>query len=804
MAAKVQIDVVTDASGAISGFKITQQAGEQALGGIQAGAVAAGTVVGNLLTKGLELAAAATRSLFDAAQGWVAASNEQENAVKSLEAALRSSDELTPQLLAHYQDLAAGFQATTTAADELVVRGMSKLVTIGGVSRDQMAQTTQSALDLAAGLRIDLDTAFQMVAKGAAGHTEALGRYGLTVQTTGDKTRDLKALNEAIAAHFGGQAAAAAETYEGKMLMLSNRIGETHEALGDYLKEAGAPFVAVAAQAAASLETLVKAHKPELVRAFAEALSFVVDAAAFAVESVAMLVSAYGTLREAFANLLKVGTPVVEMFYLQARAYNEFTKMTTLGLVNFDGVVNGLRDGIDTLKTSIEFNISDQEKYNERLKEGAKAASEKAAALRDRLKGALEEVKDKAGEAREELNRVTEAPDPTSLAGAQKRWMEFRKRIDEHAGEIAKGLQKIAPQELHAQSRAISEQLGVMTERYGSMAIAVRALIPTMQELIKTKERLGIPLDAADMKFKVLISTFGQATEKTKAHGAATIDVIHGVRALDGSLNEAGKTLQRNILDWAANKDAVGVWNQGVKKGIDEVIARIEAYKNISQSIDIATDKKVTLTKEQSEALVASLESTTKQNAQTKAAIESAKAAIKAGDVGQIENLIKSAEQQYATFSTYAPQLAESQKALANTLGQLLTAIQKAGASTASQTPAIPRHAGGGLAAPGWAMVGEEGPELVRFAERAQVYSSSETKEIIREGRGGGIGGARMVDEARLAQMIGDRVDRAVERLGGAISGRPIQVQSHIAIDGRELASVTRDRAERGATNRYR
>src|SRR5690606_29513524 len=39
----------------------------------------------------------------------------------------------------------------------------------------------------------------------------------------------------------------------------------------------------------------------------------------------------------------------------------------------------------------------------------------------------------------------------------------------------------------------------------------------------------------------------------------------------------------------------------------------------------------------------------------------------------------------------------------------------------------IPAYAKGGLAAPGWALVGEEGPELVNFGQPGRVYTARET-----------------------------------------------------------------------------
>ena len=45
----------------------------------------------------------------------------------------------------------------------------------------------------------------------------------------------------------------------------------------------------------------------------------------------------------------------------------------------------------------------------------------------------------------------------------------------------------------------------------------------------------------------------------------------------------------------------------------------------------------------------------------------------------------------------------------------------------------LPAFASGGFAQPGWALVGEEGPELVKFGAQAQVYDAERTARMLRE-----------------------------------------------------------------------
>ncbi len=64
--------------------------------------------------------------------------------------------------------------------------------------------------------------------------------------------------------------------------------------------------------------------------------------------------------------------------------------------------------------------------------------------------------------------------------------------------------------------------------------------------------------------------------------------------------------------------------------------------------------------------------------------------------------------------------------------GATKSAISSAVASSGGSSRAFAR---GGYAAPGWALVGEEGPELVNFTDPGRVYTATETAKALAEGR---------------------------------------------------------------------
>ena len=78
----------------------------------------------------------------------------------------------------------------------------------------------------------------------------------------------------------------------------------------------------------------------------------------------------------------------------------------------------------------------------------------------------------------------------------------------------------------------------------------------------------------------------------------------------------------------------------------------------------------------------------------------------------------------------------------------------------------------GGYAAPGWAIVGEEGPELVNFSNPARVYTAGDTRAML---SGGGGGGLSRADLDYLADRIGSTVlagarEVSIRTTAGALS----------------------------------
>ena len=112
-------------------------------------------------------------------------------------------------------------------------------------------------------------------------------------------------------------------------------------------------------------------------------------------------------------------------------------------------------------------------------------------------------------------------------------------------------------------------------------------------------------------------------------------------------------------------------------------------------------------------------------NAQLKAAQDAAGAQVSAADK-QLEALQGQLDVQNAALTELQGQsatLEEIEKQIADLKPLLDAAGQKAG---------VKAFARGGLAMPGWSLLGEEGPELVNFSQPGRVYTAADTAALFR------------------------------------------------------------------------
>ena len=184
--------------------------------------------------KSLAKSAMAAGAAFFAAQGLIRGfkavirlAGEQEQAEKRLEVALgKTSTALLNQ--------ATALQQMTTFGDEAII-GVQASIAAFVDSEEQIKLATEATLDMAVAMGMDLKGAGDLIAKTLGSSTNALSRYGITVEGAVGSTERLESLTQNVAKLFGGQAKAQAETMAGSLQQMENAVGDAGEAIGTLL-----------------------------------------------------------------------------------------------------------------------------------------------------------------------------------------------------------------------------------------------------------------------------------------------------------------------------------------------------------------------------------------------------------------------------------------------------------------------------------------------------------------------------------------------------------------------------------------
>jgi hypothetical protein len=179
----------------------------------------------------LGLATAVGTAAFAIGVSAVKAAIEDEKAQVSLAQTLRNTTKATDQQIAATEDYIDATARATGIADDQLRPSLDRLVrSTQDVTKAQKLQ--QLALDIAAGTGKDLAAVTEALGKAYDGNLGALKRIGVPLDENIVKTKDFDAAVIALSNTFAGQAAAAAETFAGRMSRVQIAVDEAKEQIG--------------------------------------------------------------------------------------------------------------------------------------------------------------------------------------------------------------------------------------------------------------------------------------------------------------------------------------------------------------------------------------------------------------------------------------------------------------------------------------------------------------------------------------------------------------------------------------------
>lgn len=156
---------------------------------------------------------------------------QQEKNERMLSAAMKEKGIYTDVAMKHNLEYASSLQQLTTFGDEEIMNAQ-RIFTNYRIEGDMLDKLTKATLDLAAAKEMDLRGAAHLVAKSVGSSTNALARYGIQIDGSVGSIDRLQSAVDGISKLYGGTAQAAAETYEGKVIQLTNAFGDMQEELG--------------------------------------------------------------------------------------------------------------------------------------------------------------------------------------------------------------------------------------------------------------------------------------------------------------------------------------------------------------------------------------------------------------------------------------------------------------------------------------------------------------------------------------------------------------------------------------------
>lgn len=157
----------------------------------------------------------------------VEAFRTQERAVASLNQALMNSGTYTSEYSQHLQDLSSEIQSFSNYGDEVTEQAIALGQSFSGNVKltDELIRAT---VDYAAATGQDLQSAFTLVGKSIGTQTNALARYGVSLEDGMTKEQKMAKITETLSQRFNGSA----KTMSNASVQLKNAIGDLSEEFG--------------------------------------------------------------------------------------------------------------------------------------------------------------------------------------------------------------------------------------------------------------------------------------------------------------------------------------------------------------------------------------------------------------------------------------------------------------------------------------------------------------------------------------------------------------------------------------------
>jgi len=167
---------------------------------------------------------------------------EDEAAQAKLALTLKNVAGATDEAIARTETWITNMGIAFGVSDEELRPAMERLTRATG-SLEEAQRLSTLALDVAAGSGKSLELVSNALGKAYEGNTTSLGKLGIGLDKAQLKSMTLDEITAKLADTFGGQAAAKADTFSGKMERLKLGLSEAQETIGSFILTALTPMV---------------------------------------------------------------------------------------------------------------------------------------------------------------------------------------------------------------------------------------------------------------------------------------------------------------------------------------------------------------------------------------------------------------------------------------------------------------------------------------------------------------------------------------------------------------------------------
>lgn len=160
---------------------------------------------------------------------------EEDKAIRRLNTSLKNVGQGFRSLAV--EDFISKTQLSSRVLDSELRPAMAQLIN-AGIEFEKSQKILNTALDISAGTGKDLQSVVTALSRAYLGNTTGLSRLQAGLSKTELKTLDFDQIVEKLSARFAGQAAAAADSYSGKLAGITIAVDEAQEAIGKDLIQA--------------------------------------------------------------------------------------------------------------------------------------------------------------------------------------------------------------------------------------------------------------------------------------------------------------------------------------------------------------------------------------------------------------------------------------------------------------------------------------------------------------------------------------------------------------------------------------